>query len=391
MRFDDLLIISLRQVFRHRRRYLGVALAIAMGVAGFTGIITMGRDVKAKFNQDLELIGGVTIIKSYYDNRNVERPQWFPTSIAADLRRLSGVQEVSLVGAQGVQGNWRQERYSFQILAVDEAFWEVRNLWAFTGNLFDLGMVTQRQKVCVLGTRLAQKIFGRQDVTGQILEINNDLYRVIGVVGGLTDIDLAHCAFLPLTTSEDRLPNELLPERLYVRCSSWDDVEKVAASIPQVIKARQSGESLQVEVAWEGLKHVKKVAWWIEFFIYLAVIATFTLGGMGIWNVMMAAVRSRTREIGLKKAMGAQDWDILAQFLTEALCLSLVSALVGIILGRIIVEVTSLWTGSRPPEDIFFGCFFIGLLFAVILGVASGLYPSLQASRMEVVTATRYE
>jgi putative ABC transport system permease protein len=274
---------------------------------------------------------------------------------------------------------------------VDEAFWEVRNLWAFSGKLFDLSTVTQRQKVCVLGTRLAQKVFGQKNVTGQILEINNDLYRVIGVVGGLTDIDLAHCAFLPLTTSEDRLPGELYPARLYVRCYTWDDVEKVAAAIPRVIEAHQSAENLQVEVAWEGLKHVKKVAWWIEFFIYLAIVATFTLGGMGIWNVMMAAVRSRTREIGLKKAMGAQDWDILAQFLTEALCLSLGSALVGIILGRIMVEITSIWTGSRPPEDLFLSCFFIGLLFAVVLGVASGLYPSIQASRMEVVTATRYE
>ncbi|MEW6386903.1 MAG: ABC transporter permease [Thermodesulfobacteriota bacterium] len=391
MRIDDLLIISLRQVFRHRRRYWGVALAIALGVAGFTAIVTMGRDVKAKFNQDLELIGGVTIIKSYYDQKNVERPQWFHSSIAADLRRTAGVQEVSLVGTLPVQGNWRQEHYSFQILAVDEAFWEVRNLWAFSGSLFNLPAVIQRQKVCVLGTRLAQKIFGRGEASGKILEINSDLYRVVGVVGGLTDIDLAHCAFLPLTTSEDRLPGELRPKRLYVRCFTWDDVEKVAAAIPKVIGAHQSTENLQVEVAWEGLKHVKKVAWWIEFFIYLAVVATFTLGGMGIWNVMMAAVRSRTREIGLKKAMGAQDWDILAQFLTEALCLSLGSALVGIILGRVLVEITSTWTGSRPPEDLFISCFFIGLVFAVILGVISGLYPSLQASRMEVVTATRYE
>jgi putative ABC transport system permease protein len=112
---------------------------------------------------------------------------------------------------------------------------------------------------------------------------------------------------------------------------------------------------------------------------------------MGIWNIMMAAVRTRTREIGLKKAMGAEDRDILAQFLTEALCLSLVAAVVGVALGRILVELLGLWIGMRPPEELFVTCLAFSLIFAVALGVGAGLYPSLQAARMEVVSATRYE
>jgi putative ABC transport system permease protein len=136
---------------------------------------------------------------------------------------------------------------------------------------------------------------------------------------------------------------------------------------------------------------VKKLAWWIEFFVYLAITATLVLGGVGIWNVMMAAVRSRTREIGLKKAMGAQDRDILAQFLSEALCLSLGAALVGVLLGWVIIQCLGLWIGSRPPDDLFLLCIALGLLFAIMLGVGAGLYPSIQASRMEVVSAIRYE
>jgi putative ABC transport system permease protein len=146
-----------------------------------------------------------------------------------------------------------------------------------------------------------------------------------------------------------------------------------------------------VEVFWEGLKRVRYVVWWIESFIYVAIGATLLLGGLGIWNVMMAAVRSRTREIGLKKAMGAEDKDILAQFLSEALCLSLSAALVGVALGRLVMEVTGFILGSHPPEELFLLCLVLGLLFAVGLGVGAGLYPSLMASRMEVVSAVRYE
>ena len=197
--------------------------------------------------------------------------------------------------------------------------------------------------------------------------------------------------YFPSPPPRTACPAGCSPDRLYLRCQTWDDVSQVAAAIPTVIKSNQSPEELHVEVSWEGLKRVKQLAWWIQFLVYLAISATFLLGGVGIWNVMMAAVVTRTREIGLKKAMGAEDKDILAQFLSEALCLSVGAALLGALLGRIMMEILGYMIGSRPPENLFFLGLALGFLFAVILGVGAGLYPSLRASRMEVVTAIRYE
>jgi putative ABC transport system permease protein len=251
--------------------------------------------------------------------------------------------------------------------------------------------VAGRKRECVLGAELALKIFGSHDVRGQTLEINNEIYRVSGVLGGVISSAVANAALLPLTTAADRFSGRLLPDRLYLRCQTWDDVSQVAKAITPVIQANQSLEELHVEVSWEALKRVKQLAWWIQFLVYLATSSTFLLGGVGIWNVMMAAVVTRTREIGLKKAMGAEDKDILAQFLSEALCLSVGAALVGALLGRIMMEILGYMIGSRPPENLFFLGLALGFLFAVILGVGAGLYPSLRASRMEVVTAIRYE
>ncbi len=212
------------------------------------------------------------------------------------------------------------------------------------------------------------------------------------MLGGVTDSGLANSAILPITTAEDRLPGRLLADHLYLRCNTWDDVATVAAAIPGIVKSCQSPEELHVEVAWEALKRVQELAWWIEFLIYLATSATFLLGGVGIWNVMMAAVTSRTREIGLKKAMGAEDRDIMAQFLSEALCLSGVAALLGAGLGRILMEILSYMIGSRPPEDLFFYRSDPGYSCSrCLIGVGAGIYPSLRASRMEVVSAIRYE
>ncbi|MDP3181515.1 MAG: ABC transporter permease [Desulfobaccales bacterium] len=392
MRLDDLLRVSVRQVLRHRRRYLGVVLAIALGVAGFMLVMTMSRDFKKNFNRDLNLIGGATIIRMYFEDLPDHRPQWFRTETLAGLRRIPGVTDASLVALAGsARTNWRTRQYYFSLLGVDDSFWEVRGLWPLKGQLFHDADVEARKREVVLGTELARRIFGSQEVEGRYMEIDHDLYRVSGLLGGITDSSLANSAFIPLTTAQDRVSGISLPNRLYLRVLTWDDVDRVVAAVPAAVSAHQSADLLRVEVSWEALKRVKHVAWWVEFFIYLALSATLILGGFGIWNVMMAAVRSRTREIGLKKAMGAEDRDILAQFLSEALCLSVGSAILGVALGRLAMEVMGYFIGSSPPLDLFLICLALGLLFAVFLGVGAGLYPSIQASRMEVVSAIRYE
>jgi putative ABC transport system permease protein len=376
---------------RHRRRYLGVVLAIALGVAGFINIITMTREVKKNFNEDLDLIGGVTVIRVYFDNKRSYRPQWFRHNTLTALSRLDGVKEMSLMAVAGAFTSFHGQRYFITVLGVDDIYWQVRNFWPQTGNLFGAGSVAERKRECVLGADLAHQIFGSTDVRGRSLAINNEVYWISGVLGGVTDSSSANAAYLPLTTHMDRMASQVLPDRLYLRCQTWDDVSRIAAAVPGIIKSNQSPEELHVEVSWEGLKRVQQLAWWIEFMVYLAISATFVLGGVGIWNVMMAAVVTRTREIGLKKAMGAEDKDILAQFLSEALCLSMGAALLGGLLGRILMEILGHVLGSRPPENLFFLGLGLGFLFAVILGVGAGLYPSLRASRMEVVSAIRYE
>jgi putative ABC transport system permease protein len=383
--------VSVRQVIRHRRRYIGVVLAIALGVAGFLNIVTMSREVKKNFNENLDLIGGVNIVRVYFDNARSYQPQWFRDQTMAALKHLSGVKALTLTSAKYAHTNWRGQSFSFTAIAVDGAFWEVRNFWPLTGRLFDLDAVTEHKRECVLGAELAKKIFGDTQVRGKTLEIDQEIFQVAGVLGGVTDSGLANSAVLPITTAKDRLPGKLLADHLYLRCNTWDDVASVAAAVPGIVKSWQSPEALNVEVAWEALKRVQELAWWIEFLIYLATSATFLLGGVGIWNVMMAAVTSRTREIGLKKAMGAEDRDIMAQFLSEALCLSALAALLGAGLGRILMEILSSIIGSRPPEDLFLYGVTLAFLFAILIGVGAGIYPSLRASRMEVVTAIRYE
>ncbi len=392
MRLGDLLRVSIRQLLRHRRRYWGVILAIAIGTAGFITIITMGRDLKKNFNRDLELLGRATLIRVYFDKRPSFEHQRFNPSTLDALRQLPGVSEASLVAQHPwVHSNWQGQDYHFSMLGVDESFWKVNGLSSQKGKIFTSGDLTVRKRVCILGAELARTIFGRDDVVGSKLELQQELFTVIAVLNGAGLGDYSHFAFIPLTTAEDRIQGTSPANRIYLRCRTWEDVDKVAPLIPGAIQAAQPVQGLKVEVAWDQLRRVKAVAWWVEFFIYSSIAATLILGGVGIWTVMMAAVRSRTREIGLKKAMGAEDQAIMAQFLAEAVCLSVVASLLGSALGWMSVEITSVLINSHPGQGLFLMCVIMGLLVAVGLGVAAGIYPSLQASRMEVVTAIRYE
>jgi putative ABC transport system permease protein len=391
VKLDDLLRISARQVFRQRHRYWGVVLAITLGTAGLITIFSMGQDVKKNINQDLNLIGGATVIRIFFDNQLAYSPQWFrPASLEA-LRKLPGVASVTSVVFNATRVYLFHQWCDFPVVGVDEYFWEVRNLWPLAGRLFGAQEIKDRQKVCVLGENLAKKLFGQDDALGKILQLENDLYVVIGILGGMNDPDMASKAYFPITTTQDRFLKYVLVDRIYVRCQTWDDVGPVADSIPSVVARHQPVEQLKVEVAWAVLKHVRQVAWWVEFFVYLSLAATLLLGGVGITNIMTAAVRSRTREIGLKKAFGAEDRDILAQFLMESLWLSLGAAFLGGILGRITIGIIGWIIGHKVSEDLFFIYLGLSFVFAILLGVSAGLYPSLQASRMEVSSATRYE
>jgi putative ABC transport system permease protein len=398
LRIDDLLRVSIKQVWRQRRRNLGVVLAVALGTAGLIVIITMGQDVKENINKDLELLGGATVIKLTYDRYAEKYPLleqlWFRKETADGLRRIPKVDAVTQSAFRGgIALYTKNDRRFFPRLVggVDQFFWDVFSFSPVAGSFFRPDDVKGRRRVCVLGSAIAKKIFGHEKVTGRLINMDNNLYRITGVLGGVGVGDRNNWVFVPLSTAEDRLPGRWVPEALYVRCRGWEDVKRVAKAIPTVVSAHQPISGLKVMVPWEQLKKVTRMAWWIELFVYLAVAATLILGGFGIWNIMMTGVRDRTREIGLKKAMGAEDKDILSQFLAEALCLSLGAAIVGVVMGRVAIEILASFFESRPREDLFILCVGIGLVFSLALGLGAGIYPSVKASRMEVVSAVRYE
>ncbi len=156
-------------------------------------------------------------------------------------------------------------------------------------------------------------------------------------------------------------------------------------------RAHQAAPYLVIRTQDEQLERIKTTFMWVEALLWLGIAASLMLGGFGIWYGTFAAVRARTREVGLKKAMGGSDADILAQFLAEALCKSVAGGILGIVVGVFLVEVGAWSLGTGISYPLLIASSLGSIVFSALIGVAGGLYPALQASRMDVVSALRFE
>jgi putative ABC transport system permease protein len=226
---------------------------------------------------------------------------------------------------------------------------------------------------------------------GEPVLFGNEAFEVIGTFSGVMMSEWIRWAFMPYTTALDRNFNAGMIGRLYVRAVAWEDVPRLVREIPDAIGRHQKLNHLAMRTQDEQLVRIQTIFVWVEALLWLGIAASLMLGGFGIWSGTFAAVRARTREVGLKKAMGGADIDILAQFLTEALCKSVAGGILGIGIGAVVVEVGALLLDCSISYVLLAASSIGSIVFSAFIGIVGGLYPAIQASRMDVVSALRFE
>lgn len=392
---SDLARVSLRQVVRQRG--FGVIFSIALGITAFIALAVLGREIRYKVGQDMVLMGGVNVLQVYMDDAQYPGQPlrgFYPESINA-LRKLPGVAYVScnLRGGRVFPVRADGERtLHIDFIGIDQYYADVYSVTLTAGRLFTAADIEERRRVCMLGREAAIQIFGDAEAAiNKLLFLEQDVFRVVGVISGVMLGQWGRGGFMPYTTMMDRnwVGNKIT--RLFIRAIGWEDIPSIVAEVPRVVREYQSAPHLVIQTQQDQLDRIKMTFMWVEALLWLGIAASLMLGGFGIWYGTFAAVRARTREVGLKKAMGGSDADILAQFLAEALCKSVAGGVIGIIIGIIVVELGSWLLGTDISWPLLLASSAGSIVFSAFIGVAGGLYPAIQASRMDVVTALRFE
>ena len=390
---SDLVRISLRQVLRQRG--YGVVFSIALGIMAFIALSVLGREIRYNIGQDMVLLGGVNIIRVFLDDHKFPgspRQEFLPESVKA-IREMPGVFMVgrNTMDAKTLYFRIGERSIPITMTGVDEYFWEIYATNLLSGRFFTEKDIKERRRVCILGKELVQDIFGDKSPIGEPVFFGNEIFEVIGTFSGVMMGEWVRWGFMPYTTALDRNFSDGRVSRIFVRAVSWEDVDRLVREIPQAIAQHQQLNHLRIRTQEEQLARIQTIFVWVEVLLWLGIAASLMLGGFGIWSGTFAAVRARTREVGLKKAMGGADVDILAQFLAEALCKSVAGGMLGVALGTVVVKVGALLLSCVISYPLLAASSVGSIIFSAFIGIAGGVYPAIQASRMDVVSALRFE
>ncbi len=383
-----------RLVLRNRRRYKAVMAGIAVGTAGFIIIQTMGHSVEKRMGEHLELLGEATVMKAEWQNDENYHPGQYYQRDVIKLKHLPHVMAVApIVSLPQIDAYFRSTEWSPGLFGVDQSYWRTQTPTLLYGRLIGPSDVVGRKNVCVLGQDVVKYLFDNPNPVGRTIRVGNLSFQVIGILGGVQNSDIRRSVFIPISTARDLFEGLLWIREIYLRVDDWNAVEPVRDEALRALKGSHKGYEAGIRVVHypERIKKVKGTVYIVKLLVYSALGITIILGGLGITNVMLAAVRDRTREIGLRKALGAREEFIMVQFLTEAIFISLFAGIIGAVGGALSVQFLKTPLGVEVSPLMMTVSIIGGLIFTFFLGVLSGLYPSIRASRLDSVSAMRFE
>ncbi len=405
MRLTNILKVAMRSILRHRMRSILTMLGIIIGVGAVILMVSIGQGVQKQVESQIAGLGsnilmvfpaasnlggvsqgaGTQEILTMEDIEKLNREATLVAGVSPVVR--SGVQAI------GGIGNW-----STSVQGVSATYLEVRD-WALgSGEFFTDRDMNSRAKVCVIGRTVADNLFPNIDPIGEQLRLRNVPFRVIGVLAakgqGATGQDQDDVILAPATTVRDRLSGRRFIQQILISVVSEDQMPAAQQEITTLLREShrlQAGEEndfmirSQTEIA-EAAESTTQV-----LTMFLASIAGVSLvvGGIGIMNIMLVSVTERTREIGIRMAIGARSSDVLTQFLVESVVLSLCGGITGILLGiggaQIVSAVANIATAVDP------GIIVIAFAFSAAIGIFFGFYPARKAAGLKPIEALRYE
>ena len=402
MLIGEALSFSVQALRQNPIRSMLTGLGMVIGTASVILVVTISLTSQNYILEQIEGVGSNMIFASYEVGN-----QQAKSEVNADFIKSLDVQAIRdqlssrIVAATGIESNYdamfingKEER--LLVIGSDEYYRPVRNLVVLAGRFLDTGDVNLRQKVALLTEKLAKRLYGSQEAAlGQSIKIHGLQFTVIGTFKekvesfGQSELN-AETVLIPITVQQYFMRVERI-DPLYVQVRSPQDVDAVTEQVKEVLASRhRAGASYKAENLTGILNAAKSIAWILSLVLVLVSAIALVISGIGIMNIMLVTVTERTREIGVRMAVGASRRDILLQFLTEAILISVGGGAMGIVAGVAVpVSVQFFVENIRIPISIWS----IAIAFTVssLVGLVFGMLPASRASRLNPTEALRYE
>jgi putative ABC transport system permease protein len=392
-------------------------LGIVIGVAAVIAMLSIGQGAQNSITSSISSIGTNLLFVSAGSRarfggeggpvvvRNIRQLTLADAQAMMDPFQAPTVQAVAPILQGGnISAAANGQTTTTTVYGVTPNYFSMRNELVSEGAVFSDQQVNIHARVAVIGADLATTLFGRTtNLTGQTIRINSQTFTIIGVLkskGGTSLGSSDNQAIIPLTTARDRVIRRAgnNVDTIYVQATSADTVTEASTQISNIMRMRHrvaiGHEDFSVFNQQDLAQTASSIIGVLTIFLGGIAAISLLVGGIGIMNIMLVSVTERTREIGLRKAVGARNRDIMIQFLVESLFLSLLGGIMGILLGwliALIIGQVASASGTALTPAVSLNAILLATLFSAAVGLFFGIYPARRASRLEPVEALRYE
>ncbi len=402
MRFANIIKVALRALRRSAMRSVLTALGIIIGVAAVIAMVSIGNGAKSQVESSIASLGQnlINIFPGSMTSGGM-RGGWGSASSLTVEDALAIQREVAGVAAITPEMRDRSQvlanglNWNTSVLGEDISYLDIR-LWSLAdGEMFTEADVRSGTKVCVIGKTVAAQLFPDMDPIGQNIRVRNIPFKIVGVLSAkgfnYFGQDQDDVMVIPYTSFLKRLARRPNLNSILVQATSPDVMARVQRDITDLLQQRRNGREPdftvrnQQEIAEAATATTKTMT------VLLGAIAGVSLivGGIGIMNIMLVSVTERTREIGIRLAVGAHGRDVLTQFLVEAIILSVMGGALGVLLGVGASQLVSKLNGW--PVLVSTSAIFGAVAFSAAIGVFFGFYPARKAAQLDPIEALRYE